>query len=91
MTDRYKPISALLINSEGKEHRLHVTLEGVDVSGEVYRGEGRANPFGWSVVQLHHRQIFGETEEYTHIGQLYCGFPDDIAPGYSVDLVEVQP
>lgn len=46
-----------------------------DISDEIEFKNGRGNPFGWSVREIHH--------EGRRIGEFYCGYPQNFIPGYS--------
>lgn len=49
-----------------------------DISADIYTANGRANPFGWSVREVHYK---GQ-----QIGTLYCGEPQDFKDGFSFEV-----
>ena len=58
--------------------RLVVRQDGIDVSDDVEIGKGKANPFGWSVMDILHNGQY--------IGELYCGVPKDVQDGYVMEI-----
>ena len=52
----------------------------LDISNEVSLENGKANPFGWSVKEIHYQGKY--------IGMIYCGHPQDFEPGFSFEMVD---
>jgi hypothetical protein len=54
-----------------------------DVSDEIETKNGKANPFGWSQYEVHHRG--------KRIGWLESGYPMDFLSDYKFEVKEIAP
>lgn len=56
--------------------------DGVNITDEIERGDGKGNPFGWSSSNLYHVQNIGGAEVRDKVGSIYCGGLSYPASGY---------
>ena len=62
--------------------KLVFTKNGVDILDGIDLRNGKANPFGWSTYEVWLTEPAGEADIDYKIGDLYCGEPINLIPGF---------